>query len=285
MIRGHEITRTQKMHTEPAPTRLQRTARFSINPDGSTQGQNNFAGTPAFSGLARFYELTLGVMGVPDRDTGYLVGIQDLDRIVREHLVPVIARACRDEPTTEPASLLPDLWEAASELCPHPLTRIYWHLSPYYGVEMTAETHQTGRIHIAQQFEFAAAHRLHTQTLSEEQNQQFFGKCNNPSGHGHNYRIEPMVSIPVDQIDRVNTQGAIQDCVNRTLLDHLDHKYLNTDCEWFDQSKGGLIPSVEHIARVCYEQLAPAIESLGHGMQLVRLQAWETEKTSAIYPG
>lgn len=285
MMCGSTITQLEKMHTEPAPTRLQRTARFSINPDGSTQGQNNFAGTPAVSGLARFYEMTLGVRGLPDGDTGYLIGIQDLDRIVRDHLVPIIARACRDEPTTDPGSLLPELWEAAAEQSPHPLSMIHWHLSPYYGVEMTAETRKAERVQIAQQFEFAAAHRLHTPKLSDEQNEQFFGKCNNPSGHGHNYRIAPTISIPVDQLKGMNAQLAIQDCVNRTLLDHLDHKFLNTDCAWFDQSRGGVIPSVEHIARVSYEQLAPKIESLGHGMRLIRLQAWETEKTSAIYPG
>jgi 6-pyruvoyltetrahydropterin/6-carboxytetrahydropterin synthase len=273
------------MDTESTPTRLQRVVRFSINPDGSTQGHNNFAGTPSFAGLARYYEITLGVIGMPDRDTGYLIGIQEIDRLVRDHLVPIIADACADAPTTEPAALLPALWDAAAAHCPHPISMIRWALSPYYGVEMSTETHHDKRVLIRQSFEFAAAHRLHTPSLSDDENQRFFGKCNNPSGHGHNYRIEPTVSIPVDQIDAINAQIEIQRRVNATLLDELDHKFLNTDCAWFDQSKGGVIPSVEHIARICFEHLAPAIESVGHGMQLERVQAWETEKTSAIYPG
>ena len=273
------------MHTDPKPTRLHRTARFSINPDGSTQGHNNFAGTPSSSGLARYYEITLGVIGVPDRDTGYLIGIQEIDRLVRAHLVPIIADVCTHAPTTEPASMLPRLWEAASTHCPHPLSLIHWMISPYYGVEMTAESHHESRVLIRQSFEFAAAHRLHTPTLSDNENQKFFGKCNNPSGHGHNYRIEPTLSVPVDQIDALNAQMTLQECVNRTLIDELDHKFLNLDCAWFDQSNGGVIPSVEHIARVCYEKLATEIESCGHGLRLEQLQAWETEKTSAIYPG
>lgn len=273
------------MDTESIPTRLQRVVRFSINPDGSTQGHNNFAGTPSFVGLARYYEITLGVIGIPDRGTGYLIGIQEIDRLVRDHLVPIIANACVDAPTTEPATLLPALWEAAAAHCPHPISMIHWALSPYYGVEMSTETHNAARVLIRQSFEFAAAHRLHAPTLSDDENQRFFGKCNNPSGHGHNYRIEPTVSIPVGQIDAINTQIEIQRCVNSTLLDELDHKFLNTDCAWFDQSKRGVIPSVEHIARICFEHLAPAIESIGHGMRLKRIQAWETEKTSAIYPG
>lgn len=273
------------MHTDIKQTRLHRTARFSINPDGSTQGENNFAGTPSFSGLARYYEMTLGVSGVPDRDTGYLIGIQEIDKLVREHLVPAIADACVNAPTTEPASLLPSLWDIASAHCEHPISLLRWTLSPYYGVEMNTETHSVARVMIRQSFEFAAAHRLHSPSMSDQENIEFFGKCNNPSGHGHNYRIEPTVSVPADQIDAFNAQIEIQRCVNSVLLDELDHKNLNTDCAWFDQSKGGVIPSVEHIARVCFEQLAPAIESIGRGMRLDRMQAWETEKTSAIYPG
>ena len=283
MIHGLRVD--QMMLTEPKPTRLHRTARFSINPDGSTQGNNNFAGTPSGAGLSRYYEITLGVMGIPDHETGYLVGIQEIDRVVREFLIPVIANACNDAPETEPAVLLPKLWDIASQTLPHPLTLIRWHLSPYYGVEMTDRTQSSARVQIRQNFEFAAAHRLHTPTLSDQENREFFGKCNNPSGHGHNYRIEPTISIPTSQLSAINAQIEMQKCVNRTLIDQLDHKFLNADCAWFDQTKGGVIPSVEHISRVCFEQLAPAIELLGHGMRLEQLQAWETEKTSAIYPG
>lgn len=272
------------MPKDPSPTRLLRAVRFSINPDGSTQGQNNFAATPASSGLARHYEITLGVEGIPEPDTGYLIGIQEIDRLVRDHLLPLIAHACQHAPETEPATMLPDLLGIAQAHCPHPISLIRWALSPYYGVEMTADDAQTRRVLIRQSFEFAAAHRLHTPSLSDEENRAFFGKCNHPSGHGHNYRIEPRVSIPVESLGTINAQLAMQECVNRALIEPLDHTFLNTDCPWFDQSRGGVIPSVENIARVCFERLAPEIEALAGGMRLEGLQAWETEKTSAIYP-
>jgi 6-pyruvoyl-tetrahydropterin synthase len=92
------------------------------------------------------------------------------------------------------------------------------------------------------------------------------------------------MAVPVDALDKLDAQHALQQAVNEVLLDELDHKFLNTDCDWFNQQEGGVIPSVENITRVCFEQLAPAIESAGHGLRLVRIQAWETEKTSAIYP-
>ena len=36
---------------------------------------------------------------------------------------------------------------------------------------------------------FNAAHRLHVDSWSEEQNTSFFGVCNNPLFHGHNYEL------------------------------------------------------------------------------------------------
>ena len=41
---------------------------------------------------------------------------------------------------------------------------------------------------------FNAAHRLHNDNWSDE-NKAFFGKCNNPNYHGHNYDLEVMVSV------------------------------------------------------------------------------------------
>ena len=49
-----------------------------------------------------------------------------------------------------------------------------------------------------QQYEFSAAHRLHVAKLSNEDNHQLFGKCNNPAGHGHNYRVEVAVRVVID---------------------------------------------------------------------------------------
>nr|XP_037290703.1 6-pyruvoyl tetrahydrobiopterin synthase-like [Rhipicephalus microplus] len=45
---------------------------------------------------------------------------------------------------------------------------------------------------------FSASHRLHSPSLSDAQNAAIFGKCNNPNGHGHNYKLEVTVTGPVD---------------------------------------------------------------------------------------
>ena len=42
---------------------------------------------------------------------------------------------------------------------------------------------------------FSAAHRLHCNQLSEEENRELYGPCNNLHGHGHNYSIEVIITL------------------------------------------------------------------------------------------
>ena len=50
---------------------------------------------------------------------------------------------------------------------------------------------------VTRRYDFAAAHRLHSDHLSEEENWRVYGKCNNPNGHGHNYILYVTVSGPI----------------------------------------------------------------------------------------
>ncbi len=273
---------TPQPAAKPAHTHiLQRTVRFSIN--HNDLGNAN-PGRPESAGLGQYYEITLAIKGQPDPHTGYLVGIQEIDALVRDHLVPIIADQVKANPGVHPAAVLSTCWDIASKQINHQLHAIRWHLTPYHTIEMTANTQPSNAVLIRQRFEFAAAHRLHTPAMSDEENAKFFGKCNTPSGHGHNYQIEPAIRIPVELLASRDYQLDIERAVNTTLLDHLDHKFLNIDCPWFDQSIGGLIPSIENIARVCYEQLAPQIAQIAPGIELACITAWETQKTSSIYP-
>ena len=55
------------------------------------------------------------------------------------------------------------------------------------------------KAHLSRRYLFSASHRLHSEAMSEAENQQTYGKCNNPYGHGHNYTIQVTVSGPVDK--------------------------------------------------------------------------------------
>ena len=46
---------------------------------------------------------------------------------------------------------------------------------------------------------FNSAHRLHNPNWSDEKNLSFYGKCNNPNFHGHNYDLEVTVTGITDE--------------------------------------------------------------------------------------
>ena len=51
-------------------------------------------------------------------------------------------------------------------------------------------------IEICRREEFSAAHRIHNDELSEEENDRLFGPCHRT--HGHNYELEVTVAGPLD---------------------------------------------------------------------------------------
>jgi 6-pyruvoyltetrahydropterin/6-carboxytetrahydropterin synthase len=93
---------------------------------------------------------------------------------------------------------------------------------------------------VTKRYRFCAAHRLHTDHLSPEENLAVFGKCNNPNGHGHNYVVLVTVKSPVptatdkgldlDQLDRIVTDQVV------TRFDHHD---INRDPEFADRTTTG----------------------------------------------
>ena len=55
------------------------------------------------------------------------------------------------------------------------------------------------KVHLTRRYWFSAAHRMHNENLSADENLRLYGKCNNPYGHGHNYALEVTVSGPINQ--------------------------------------------------------------------------------------
>jgi 6-pyruvoyltetrahydropterin/6-carboxytetrahydropterin synthase len=124
---------------------------------------------------------------------------------------------------------------------------------------------------------FEAAHRLHNPQQSDEWNRRVFGKCNNPHGHGHNYVIEASVTGDVDPasgylIDMKDLKAVL----NRTVVDHVDHRHLNLEVEWLD----GVNPTAENLCRIFFERVAP---ELPEGIELKAITVHETERNSATY--
>lgn len=233
-------------------------------------------------GLGRHYELLVECVGEADPQQGMFYNVAEIDSRVRRAALPRIDAACRDTPWAEPGVVLPSIVRATSDALEGRLASITWRLSPTYSVEM--ESRDMTSVRIRQRFEFAASHRLHCEEYSPEQNREVFGKCNNPWGHGHNYHIEPVVRAPLAPGSPGFTLAALEKATAEAIIQRFDHKHLNNDCPEFDTSKGGLNPTVENIARVCFERLAPVIAAAPGGATLERVTVWETEKTSCVYP-
>ena len=71
--------------------RLVRDVRFSINPFLSCQGpgHNSFTSEPCGEGLALFFELSVGLVGESTEATGFVINVVEIDKVVREHVVPI----------------------------------------------------------------------------------------------------------------------------------------------------------------------------------------------------
>jgi len=97
---------------------------------------------------------------------------------------------------------------------------------------------------ITRRYQFAASHRLHAPQLSERENQELYGKCNNPYGHGHNYELNVTARGPLDESGRGIDPEQLDRLVKQQVLDAFDHRNLNVDVNSFER----LVPTSENLA-------------------------------------
>ena len=278
------LTRTVRFCVNDPPRGSAPRAEAATEAVGSRSAANGFGGRPAMAGLGRYYELDVRCAGAPDPVTGYLVNIKDVDVAARRAAIPIVELACRTAPSTEPGEIVGTLIPRLDAELGGIVTGVTWRLTPTYSV--SAEKHDMGVITIRQRFDFAASHRLHVESLSDDDNRRIFGKCNNPSGHGHNYQVEPAVDVRLDESGRLGFSLAqLEALTDRCVVERFDHKHLNTDTSEFSGA-GGVNPSVEHIAAVCYELLAEPVRVASAGVARLRaVTVWETDRTCAVYEG
>jgi 6-pyruvoyltetrahydropterin/6-carboxytetrahydropterin synthase len=97
---------------------------------------------------------------------------------------------------------------------------------------------------VTRRYAFAASHRLHSPALSPDENFRVFGKCNNPHGHGHNYRLHVTVEGEIDAGTGVVVPVAALDrLVETRVLNRLEHANLNADIPEFENG----IPTTENL--------------------------------------
>ena len=124
---------------------------------------------------------------------------------------------------------------------------------------------------------FNSAHRLHNPNWSNEKNLSFYGKCNNPNFHGHNYDLEVMVTGEVDmESGYLIDMKVLSDMIKEEVLDAFDHKNLNLDVPDFKN----LNPTAENIIVIIYNKLR---KKLNPKFEL-KIKLYETERNIVVYP-
>lgn len=265
-----------------ARLRLQRTVRFCVSPFAATQpaGFNHYAGMPTGAGLALYLELAVELEGEADPETGFFINIRDVDPPVRRHAVPLLTqliadtyRAGRDVALT--ALLVPlrtSLKRLAEAFAPLVVKKLELRLNPFRRMTLIAEA--DNMVHYSEKFEFSATHQLWNPKLDDEANRRLFGKCANPSGHGHNYAIEITVKgTSLDAFDALS----FQEVIDRHVVEPLDHTNLNLDVPYFQSHN----PTIENIAIFAWEQLQDHVE----GVALDCIRVWESERSCCAYGG
>jgi 6-pyruvoyltetrahydropterin/6-carboxytetrahydropterin synthase len=130
--------------------------------------------------------------------------------------------------------------------------------------------------HLTRRYHFSASHRLHAASLTDAQNRDTFGKCNNPHGHGHNYIVAVTYAGPVSPVTGMVCNLADLDAfAQQHLFEHFDLMNLNS-LDLFQN----LVPSTENLA----VELHGIFAAFPHA-QLHNIHIEETGNNSFDYAG
>ncbi len=263
--------------------KLSRQVRFSINPflSKDSNGSNAFVSQPTSEGLSIFFELTVTLAGEVEPATGFVVNVTDIDGNVRKYVVPVFVRQIRENfrqgkhiGFVEIIELLKSSWgQLADKFGAAEIKALSLALNPFR--KITVDCEDCKMSYFSEKFEFAATHKLWNDDFSDERNKEVFGKCANPTGHGHNYVVEVTIKKSSDK-DDIHI-GELEKTVDNEFIKLVDHKNLNADMPYFAKT----IPTVENIAAFAWEKLAG---NFGKA-ELHCITIWETDRTYCSYYG
>jgi len=130
------------------------------------------------------------------------------------------------------------------------------------------------KVFLTKVFSLSAGHRLFIEGLSEEENIKIFDKCANPSGHGHDYKVEFTVSSRIsDNTGMIVERGKIEQVVNE-LKNNLDYKRIDHEIEYFKKNQS----TVENIAIYLWDILLVKFNDT-----LKHIKVWENERSYFEY--
>jgi 6-pyruvoyltetrahydropterin/6-carboxytetrahydropterin synthase len=109
---------------------------------------------------------------------------------------------------------------------------------------------------------------LHSSELSEKENIDIYDKCNNISGHGHDYRLEVSLIGKPDEITGMIISLDDFDTGVGKVLSKLDYKHLDKEVDFFSTN----LSSGEIIIQYLWKELEKQFSE----NMLFHLKLWET---------
>ena len=134
-------------------------------------------------------------------------------------------------------------------------------------------------VYLSRKIYFSCAHRYHNPNWSDRKNQEVFGPCNNPHGHGHNYELEVTLKGEVDpHTGMVMNLSDLDAILQDKIMKPLDHRHLNHEVPYFTE----IIPTTEEIAIYCWKEIAA---SLKKPIRLYSVRLYENPELYVDYYG
>ena len=133
-------------------------------------------------------------------------------------------------------------------------------------------------LYITKRVQFSASHRLHNPELSDEENREIFGLCNNPNGHGHNYEVEVVVKgEAAPDTGMVTNLRTIKQVLEDFVLKPAAHRSLDHEVPFMK----GRLSTTENLAIAIWDVIVPHI--VEGTLHLVRVR--ESENNIVEYTG
>jgi len=132
-------------------------------------------------------------------------------------------------------------------------------------------------ITLTRRYRFSASHRLQSPHLSDAENARIYGKCNNPFGHGHDYRLEVTAAGEIDEVTgQLLPLAALDRLVEEQILPRFAFRNINLDVPQLSER----VPTTENLALVIADLLEEHWRAYldGTGARLYRVHIQETDR-------
>jgi len=263
--------------------KLARQVRFAVSPFGAiVEGANSYCAKPTADGLSLFFALWVELTGDVNTDTGFIINVSDIDRIVRNKAVGIFDEFVKQRFNKKQqvsfeqiGQLLCNVWKTIEkDFLPAKIDSLTIELMP----KRTLAIKEKGgdMLYFSEKFEFSASHTLWNDKFSDEENEKVFGKCANRKGHGHNYIVEVTIrGLTPGPVPGGINAGAFENLVEQQFIRIVDHKNLNVDVKHFKK----VSPTVENIAEFAFRSLKDKLKPL----LLDCVTVWENDRTFCSY--